>query len=178
MFRTCSECKFCIRHNEKMEAILVRYIFGLSSWEFPHLLAESTQHTWLDCFMLYSLGQAPVEDIITTVRIKLLHDVLVPRRATSSFTGLDQWQYQSWFLATLVPLKVQKSGGFFESRILPFLFSVISLSDVCIVSVFSYLKNVIMHPRNCDPRLICMVKEKRIKTQVFLIKLRHSHTNY
>ena len=53
MFRTCSECKFSIRHNEIIEAILVRYIFGLSLWVFPHLLAESTQHTWLDCFMLY-----------------------------------------------------------------------------------------------------------------------------
>ncbi len=44
--------------------------------------------------------------------VGLLQDVLDPREAAIPSTALAQWQHEPWFPATLVPLKVQKSGGF------------------------------------------------------------------
>ena len=44
--------------------------------------------------------------------VGLLQDVLDPREAAIPSTALAQWQHEPWFPATLVPLKVQKNGGF------------------------------------------------------------------
>ena len=44
--------------------------------------------------------------------VGLLQDVLDPREAAIPSTALAQRQHEPWFPATLVPLKVQKSGGF------------------------------------------------------------------
>ena len=44
--------------------------------------------------------------------VGLLQDVLDPREAAIPSTALAQRQHEPWFPATLVPLKVLKSGGF------------------------------------------------------------------
>ena len=44
--------------------------------------------------------------------VALLQDVLDPREAAIPSTALAQRQHEPWFPATLVHLKVQKSGGF------------------------------------------------------------------
>ena len=45
-------------------------------------------------------------------RVGLLQDVLDSREAAIPSTALAQRQHEPWFPATLVPLKVQKSGEF------------------------------------------------------------------
>ena len=66
----------------------------------------------LDCFIDPDRHRGQTSQHQLGHSVGLLQDVLDPREAAIPSTALAQRQHEPWFPATLVPLKVQKSGGF------------------------------------------------------------------